>query len=435
MVYNFPIMVICNQCGSENRSEARFCRSCGLPLPQPGILKPRLAEGENQEIDPELEQPSLPGELPAGTMFQSRYRLRRKLEDAKAGICYEAEDLLLCRNCQALQASTGAGFCEVCGADLAEKPLVILTVGAEHLDEQTAEDQTVFVEHGVAYRIERPPVAPQSPIQEPDYRLASGFQSHPGQVRENNEDSLVAIQLAGMCDQQCSLMIGFYAVADGVGGAASGEIASQLAVRCLVEGAVQRIFNPEMAGAPVPTEELPELMHELVLAANQSILDLRNQKDDSDMGCTLTGALVRGTQAVLVNVGDSRVYRLHEGKLNLLTQDHSMVARLVEEGLIQPEEVYTHAQRSIIYRSLGSRADLDVDVFCLELSAGDRLLLCSDGLWEMVRDPMIEEILLQGYDPQQACDRLVELANLAGGIDNVSVIVFNLQEAQPSPRG
>jgi PPM family protein phosphatase len=199
-------------------------------------------------------------------------------------------------------------------------------------------------------------------------------------------------------------------------------------VRCLAGDVLQRIFSPQMTGAPIPTDELPLLMRELVLAANQSILDLRNRTNDIDMGCTLTGALIRDTQAVLVNIGDSRIYRLQQGKLSLLTQDHSMVARLVEEGLIQPEEVYTHAQRNIIYRSLGSRIDLEVDVISLELQAGDRLLLCSDGLWEMVRDGMIEEVLLQGYDPQQASDRLVELANLAGGEDNVSVVILDLQE-------
>ena len=112
---------------------------------------------------------------------------------------------------------------------------------------------------------------------------------------------------------------------------------------------------------------------------------------------------------------------------DLLPQDHSIVARLVEQGLIQPEEVYTHQQRSIIYRSLGSRSDLEVDVFTLELEPGDRLLLCSDGLWEMVRDGMIEEVLLERDDPQQACERLIELANLAGGDDNITVIVLNLQ--------
>jgi protein phosphatase len=174
-------------------------------------------------------------------------------------------------------------------------------------------------------------------------------------------------------------------------------------------------------------EELPDMFREIILSANQAILDLRSQMGDNDMGCTLTATLVRGANALVANIGDSRTYRMRQGKLMLVTQDHSLVARLVEQGLLQPEEVYTHFQRNMIYRSLGVQPTLDVDVFTLELEPGERLLLCSDGLWEMVRDGMIEEVLLERYDPQQACDRLVELANLAGGEDNVSVIVLNVK--------
>jgi protein phosphatase len=119
---------------------------------------------------------------------------------------------------------------------------------------------------------------------------------------------------------------------------------------------------------------------------------------------------------------------LRQGKLSAVTQDHSIVARLLEQGLIEQEEVYTHHQRSVIYRSLGGRVDIEVDIFPLELEPGERLLLCSDGLWEMVRDQMIEEVLLERSDPQQVCNRLVELANLAGGEDNVSVIVLDVHE-------
>jgi protein phosphatase len=132
------------------------------------------------------------------------------------------------------------------------------------------------------------------------------------------------------------------------------------------------------------------------------------------------------TQAVVINVGDSRTYRLRQGHLEQITRDHSIVARLVEQGYLSKEEIYAHDQKSVIYRSLGDRPDVEIDTFQLDLSPGDRLLLCSDGLWEMVRDPLIEEVLLERYDPQQACDRLVELANLSGGEDNISVVVINI---------
>ena len=145
------------------------------------------------------------------------------------------------------------------------------------------------------------------------------------------------------------------------------------------------------------------------------------------MGCTLTLALVHGSEAVVANVGDSRTYQMRQGKLKPISQDHSIVARLVEQGMIKPQEIYTHEQRNVIYRTVGDRADLQVDMFDVDLESGDRLLLCSDGLWEMVHDPSLEDVLLESYDAQQACNRLVEMANQAGGQDNISVIVINVQ--------
>jgi serine/threonine protein phosphatase PrpC len=430
LVYNFLKMNIrCPECGNENRSEARFCRFCGKPLSQDATLVPSADHREEQATRLDMAPLPTAEHLPDGFLIQARYRIRRKLEPTEADFRYEADDLLACRNCQAVQTNTDTDFCEACGAELAEKSLVIVLARLQtEEDLEGGQDGEAFTEQGIIFQIERQPASPEPPRPEVYRHLFCGFQSHSGKIRDSNEDSLLVLQLAGMCDEHCALQLGIFAIADGVGGAASGEVASQAAVRCLASGAVQRIFGPELAGTPAPVEDLPQILKELVLAANQSILDLRNQKDDAEMGCTLTGVLVRGQQALIFNVGDSRVYRLHQGKLNLLTEDHSMVARLLREGLIQPEEIYTHAQRNIIYRSLGSRSDLNVDIFTSEVEAEDRLLLCSDGLWEMVRDNMLEEVLLQSYDPQQACDRLVELANLAGGEDNISVIVLRIQE-------
>jgi protein phosphatase len=190
---------------------------------------------------------------------------------------------------------------------------------------------------------------------------------------------------------------------------------------------MENIFLAETTGDLLVDRDLSTVLSKVILAANQAILDLRQQDQENvDMGSTLTTALLRGARAYIANVGDSRTYRMSKGKLTPVTRDHSVVARLVEHGLIEPDEVYSHDQRSIIYRSLGSRPDLEVDVFDLEVEPGERLLLCSDGLWEMVRDGMIEEVLLDRRDPQQACDRLVALANLAGGEDNISVIIIDI---------
>jgi serine/threonine protein phosphatase PrpC len=117
------------------------------------------------------------------------------------------------------------------------------------------------------------------------------------------------------------------------------------------------------------------------------------------------------------------------GTLSQITQDHSIVARLLSQNLIQPEEVYTHEQKSVIYRSLGDKPDLEIDdsLFEITLEPGDRLVLCCDGLWEMVPESFMEDVLLEFFDPQAACDKLVEMANQAGGDDNISVIVVNVQ--------
>lgn len=150
------------------------------------------------------------------------------------------------------------------------------------------------------------------------------------------------------------------------------------------------------------------------------------------MGTTLALVLVVGESVLIANVGDSRVYLCQEGRLELLTRDHSVVARLVEQGKLQPEETYAHPDRNLIYRSLGANSKEEIDLFpveggLLKLRPGSRLILCSDGLWEMLRDPDIEEVLLQATDPQRASDELVRLANVAGGADNISVIVVNVE--------
>ena len=188
------------------------------------------------------------------------------------------------------------------------------------------------------------------------------YRSHPGLVRENNEDSLIALNLASLCEPKGAPPLGFYAIADGVGGADSGEIASRTAVYTLAREIIQQIFLPGLADKTLDTVELGRLLSELVQTANQSILDLRSQDLESEMGCTLTAALVCNNQAIVINVGDSRTYRLRQGRLTQVTQDHSMIAQLVEQGYIQPEDSTAQLQRNVIYRSLGNQPDIPVDV-------------------------------------------------------------------------
>ena len=148
------------------------------------------------------------------------------------------------------------------------------------------------------------------------------------------------------------------------------------------------------------------------------------------MGTTITVALIMGAIAYIANVGDSRTYLYRKpAGLKKITNDHSVVASLVEAGIIQPDDIYTHPKRDQIYRSLGEKPMVDVDWFKVMLQPEDKLLLCTDGLWDMVRDPTIEQILSAVPDPSQTGNALIKAALEGGGEDNVSVIVVQIAEA------
>ena len=135
---------------------------------------------------------------------------------------------------------------------------------------------------------------------------------------------------------------------------------------------------------------------------------------------------MQGATAYIANVGDSRTYLFRDGQLKLITQDHSLVGSMVEAGIIKQEEIYTHPQRNIIYRSLGNQQKLKVDLFQKRLQRGDRLLLCSDGLWEMVRDREMAKIMQNAPNSQIACQQLIKAANANGGKDNIGVVIVSL---------
>jgi serine/threonine protein phosphatase PrpC len=237
-----------------------------------------------------------------------------------------------------------------------------------------------------------------------------------------NEDSLVALQ--GMCiynNQLCPF--GFFVVADGMGGHANGQDASYLAIQSLLSSVL-----PAIVGSDATSDELlVEILATGVQQANRVVYQ-RGQEVRSDMGTTITAALVVNTRAFVVNVGDSRtyLYRRCDGLLQI-THDHSHVARLVAAGQIARDDIYTHPERNQIYRALGSEQDLEVDWFTLSLQGEDCLLLCSDGLWEMVRDQEIERIFQQRQGaPSLASKELERAALKGGGQDNISAIVVRL---------
>jgi serine/threonine protein phosphatase PrpC len=181
---------------------------------------------------------------------------------------------------------------------------------------------------------------------------------------------------------------GLFIVADGMGGHGNGSEASQLAIRAMREYVLGYLHS-----GVTDAESIKALLIEGVQHANQNVYE-RNQQQHTQMGTTMTAALLWGTTVYVVNVGDSRTYLYRESNgLSRVTQDHSVVAGLVEIGALSDDEVYTHPQRNEILRALGSQPTVEVDCFTEPALVGDVLLLCSDGLWEMVRDFEIDEIV------------------------------------------
>ncbi len=238
-----------------------------------------------------------------------------------------------------------------------------------------------------------------------------------------NEDNLVALH--STCTHNGRLLpLDLYVVADGMGGHSQGQEASLLAIQGMVQAVVPDIVGNDH----LDDDFLVETLVEGVQWANQAVHE-SSQKNGVEMGTTITAALVFDGTAYIVNVGDSRtyVYREREGQLLQVTRDHSLVARLVEAGAISRDEIYTHPDRNKVYRGLGDKDTVKVDWFSLPVHAGDSLMLCSDGLWEMVRDKEIERIMKKcAGDPPQASATLVKAALDGGGADNVSVIVARI---------
>lgn len=230
--------------------------------------------------------------------------------------------------------------------------------------------------------------------------LRVGARTDTGRVREHNEDSMLV---------NSPVLV----VADGVGGREAGEVASKIAVDTL--------------DAESPRTPDAKLLGRAVEMANNAIIQaIQDGTGRSGMGTTVTAAVVGQHTMAVAQVGDSRAYRLRSGKLEQLTQDHSLVAAMVQSGQITAHEAMTHPKRSIITRALGSDIDAYPDLYEFEVLPGDRFLLCSDGLCGVLYEEDIENILLDTPDPQIAADVLVNAANQVGGPDNITVIVADV---------
>jgi serine/threonine protein phosphatase PrpC len=236
-----------------------------------------------------------------------------------------------------------------------------------------------------------------------------GYGTDTGKKRRRNEDAYVVEPP-------------LFAIADGMGGAQAGELASSLAA-----GAVRE----DEAAAGSGERRVAELIQE----ANRRVYERSSQDAAaSGMGTTMTVAFVGDANVAFGHVGDSRAYLIRDGKLEQLTEDHSLVAELVRSGKLSPEEAETHPQRSVITRALGTDPDVDVDTFSIETAPGDLFMLCSDGLTSMVEDDVILQTIEKSRDNlQTAAKALIRAANKGGGEDNITVVFFEIGEEVGEP--
>jgi PPM family protein phosphatase len=233
--------------------------------------------------------------------------------------------------------------------------------------------------------------------------------SDTGRQRRENEDSAYAASP-------------LFVVADGMGGAQAGEVASRIAIE---------VFQGGLDGAGSPEERLAER----VQTANRQIHQRsRTEAGREGMGTTLTAAYVDDGQLAIAHVGDSRAYLFRDGQLTRLTQDHSLVDELVRRGKLTEEQAAEHPQRSIITRALGPEPDVEIDTFTYPVRAGDVLLLCSDGLTSMISEQDVTRVLASTEDLDEAAGVLIKEANDAGGRDNITVVLFRVEEVGQGSR-
>ena len=254
-------------------------------------------------------------------------------------------------------------------------------------------------------------------------RLIVGSSQSTGIERSHNEDALLLLNgfTVGINSHSD---FGVFIVADGMGGHRAGEVASAVSIRTVARKITEHTVIELLDGDSDTVEEpLQDQLKHALEEANQAVVDTV-----PGGGTTLTAAVLVGGHVTIGHVGDSRAYFIQNGKAEIITRDHSLVERLRELGQITEEEAAVHPQRNVLYRAIGQGANLEVDVFTLPVPKGGYMLICSDGLWGVVPDPTILDIIHSASSPQTACDQLVQAANFAGGPDNISAVLVQFPE-------
>jgi serine/threonine protein phosphatase PrpC len=265
------------------------------------------------------------------------------------------------------------------------------------------------------------PLPPETVISSSNQHLTFGQATDVGMVRTNNQDAVFSFLSTSRSVQQRP-DFGLFIVADGMGGHHDGEKAAALTVELVASYIVSQIYLPMLTngdqGERVP---ITEAMIKAIERANTSVI---NKVPDG--GTTLTATVVIGDLAYVAHVGDSRVYLVTRDGIEQITRDHSLVQRLIELEQLTREEANSHPQKNVLYRALGQSETLEVDALTRRLPPNSHLMLCSDGLWNLLSENEIAETTLKYPNPQEACDKLVALANAHGGTDNITAILVRV---------
>ena len=274
-----------------------------------------------------------------------------------------------------------------------------------------------------------PGSAPASGAPMASTSFKAGWATDVGKARRHNEDAVLVVMTAHDGGETLT-PFGLFILADGMGGHQSGEVASSLAARTVAHHIMYHLYLPTLVRQEHSTDQpaLNDVLVNAVQAANDTVA---NQVPGG--GTTLTCALILGPRAYIAHVGDSRAYVVTVGDgLDQVTHDHSLVGRLVELGQLTRDGAANHPQKNVLYRAIGQRGALEVEIHVRTISNGERLLLCSDGLWGMVSDVEITDIIAAAPSLQAACEQLIAAANRAGGHDNITVILVEPPQGQVS---
>jgi serine/threonine protein phosphatase PrpC len=290
-----------------------------------------------------------------------------------------------------------------------------ITVELPVVAEELTETEPILMDGGATR-----PLPLESVISSRNEHLVFGQSTDVGMVRNNNQDAVLSFfHTSRSADERPDF--GLFIVADGMGGHHDGEKASAMTIRILASYVTNNIYLPLLSGGIDDFPPITEVLVEAVQKANSDVL-----VNVPEGGTTLTAVAIVSDLAYIVHVGDSRVYLITKDGLDQVTRDHSLVQRLIELDRLTAEEAADHPQKNVLYRAIGQNESLEVDAITRRLPPNSRLLMCSDGLWNLVGDKEIGQIVMSHDNPQEACDKLVALANTRGGTDNITTILLQV---------